>query len=45
MENGGFPSGTVEIKSQDLISDSYPHSHKALSVWGEGPKIYIFFKI
>ena len=33
---------TVEFKSQELISDSYPHSHKAVFVWGEGPKIFFF---
>ena len=25
----------------ELISDSYPPSHKVVSIWGEGPKIYI----
>ena len=41
MKDSRFPAilGTVECKSQELISDSYPHSHKAESVWGEGPKI------
>ena len=39
MEDRQFPS-----QGQDLISDSYPHSHKALSVWAEGPKIYNIFK-
>ena len=40
-----FISGSVEFKSQDLISDSYPHSHKALSIrLGRRPQnIYIFF--
>ena len=31
----------MEFKSQELISDSNPHSHKAVSVWGEVSKIYI----
>ena len=35
----------MEFKSQDLISDSYSHSHKAVSVWGEGPKIYFFLNL
>ena len=26
-------------------SDSYPHSHKAVSIWGEGLKIYIFLNL
>ena len=34
-----------EFKSQDLISDFYSHPHEAVSVWGEGPKIYIFFNL
>ena len=38
-------SGTVEFKSQDLISDFYPHSHKAVSVWSEGPKKIFFFNL
>ena len=25
----------------ELITESYSHSHKAVSVWGEGPKIYL----
>ena len=29
----------------ELISDSYPHSHKAVSIWGEVPKIYFFFNL
>ena len=36
-------SETVELKSQDFISYSYPHSHKVVSVWGEGSKICCFF--
>ena len=38
-------SGTAKFKSQELISDSYLHSQKAISVWGRGvvPK-YIFKK-
>ena len=28
--------------SQELITDSYPHSHKAVSVWNEGHKKYFF---
>ena len=45
MEGGQFPSQGLQSLSQYyLISDSYSHSHKAVSVWGEGPKIYIFFK-
>ena len=35
----------MELKSQELISDSYPHSHKADSVRGEGLKIYIFLNL
>ena len=35
----------MEFKSQDLISDSYSHSHEAVSVWGEGFKIYVFFNL
>ena len=31
------------VKSQELISDSYPPSHKSVSFWGEGSK-YIFKK-
>ena len=37
-----FILGTVEFKLQNLISDSYSHSHKAVSVWGENHKIYFF---
>ena len=37
--------GRCGVKSQGLISDSYPHSHKAVSVWGEGPKIFFFFNL
>ena len=45
MEDGLFPSrGLWSFKSKDLISDSYPHSHKAISVWGKGPK-YIFLNL
>ena len=42
MEDGRFPE---EFKSLELIFDSYPHSHKAESVWGESPKIYIFLNL
>ena len=31
-----------DFLSQELISESYPHSHKAVSVWREDPKIYFF---
>ena len=31
--------------SKDSISDSNPHSQKAVSVWGECPQIYIFFNL
>ena len=42
MKYGRFPSqGLLSFKSQDLISDSYPHSYKAVSIWGEDPKIYL----
>ena len=41
MEDGRFPS--LEFKSQDLISDSYPHLHKAVYVWGRKSE-NIFFK-
>ena len=33
------------VKPQELISDSYPHSHKAVSAWGEGHKIYFFLNL
>ena len=37
MDSCGF-----ELKeSQELISDSYPHSLKAVFAWGQGPKIYL----
>ena len=46
MEDGLFPSpGTVVFKSQDLISDSYPHSHKAVSVWGRRSQNIYFFNL
>ena len=47
MDDGRFSSQELwsEFKSQELISYSYPHSHKAVSVWREGPKIYIFFNL
>ena len=35
----------MKFKSQDLISNSYPpHSHKAVFVWVEGPKIMLNLK-
>ena len=40
MEDGRFPE-TVESNSQKSIFESYAHSLKAASFWGEDPKIYL----